>query len=127
MAHLWSELPSSVQDELTNVAKQIVTAGKGILAVDEFNDGAGELLAAVGQENTAENRRKFREMLFTTPDLEKYVGGVILYDETVWQKTSTGIPFPEYLASRGIVPGCQSRLQHCSASRNKRRGYYTRT
>lgn len=108
MAHQWSEVAESVQEELTKVAKEIVREGKGILAVDEFNEGAGELLASVGQENTAENRRKFREMLFTTPGLEKYVSGVILYDETVWQKTSTGIPFPEYLASRGIIPGVKA-------------------
>lgn len=113
MAHRYTELQQSVQDELAKVAKQIASSGKGILAVDEFNDGAGELLASIGHENSAENRRLFREMLFTTPDLEKYVSGIIMYDETIWQKTSDGVPFPQYLASKGILPGVKTDCNVC--------------
>jgi len=79
--------------------------GKGILAADESNATATKRLEAVGIESTEENRRRYRELLFTAPGIEQYLSGVILFDETMRQSTSDGVLFPQYLASRGIIPG----------------------
>ncbi len=79
--------------------------GKGILAADESNGTADKRLAARGIPQNEEMRRKWRELLFTAPGIETGLSGVILYDETIRQKSSDGIPFPEALMKRGIVPG----------------------
>ncbi len=62
-------------------------------------------LEAIGVPNEEENRRVYRQMLFTAPDIEKYIGGVIFYEETLYQKADDGTPFVELLKSKGIVPG----------------------
>ena len=105
MAHHFPYLDASLQQELKQVAESIVVAGKGILAMDDFNEGIGANLKAVGQENTEENRRRYREAILTTPGIEKYVAGVIFYDETVHQKVAGGKTFPQHLKSLGINPG----------------------
>lgn len=87
------------------MADEIVVRGKGILAQDDFNDGIGAQLESVGQENTAENRRRYRQMIATTPGIEKYISGVILFDETVHQKLDNGKTFPQHLKSLGIHAG----------------------
>jgi fructose-bisphosphate aldolase class I len=79
--------------------------GKGILAADESSDTATKRLDAVGVESTVETRRLYRELFFECPGANDYISGVIFYDETWWQKSSTGEPYPTYLASRGILPG----------------------
>jgi fructose-bisphosphate aldolase class I len=107
MAHHFSYLDKSLQETLKKVANSIVVEGKGILAMDEFNDGMEANLASVGQANTAENRRKYRQAILTSPGIQNYVGGVILYDETIWQKTDAGHTFPQHLASLGINPGAK--------------------
>jgi len=107
MAHHYSYLDPKTAAELKAVADSIPVKGKGILAVDEFPDGIAALLNAVGLEDTAENRRDYREMLFTSPGLSQYVSGVILYDETIFQKTSSGETFPQLLGKRGMIPGCK--------------------
>jgi fructose-bisphosphate aldolase class I len=91
--------------ELAQVAGQLLAPGKGILAADESGGTIGKRLQAVGVESTEAVRREYRELLFTAPDIEKYINGVILFDETIRQKTADGTPFPEFLAARGILPG----------------------
>jgi len=66
------------------------TPGKGILAADESTGTIGKRFAMINVENTEENRRKYRELLFTTPDLEKHISGVILFEESTMHKTSDG-------------------------------------
>jgi len=79
--------------------------GKGILAADESNATATKRLEGVGVESTEENRRRYRELLFTTPNVEQYLSGVILFDETLRQSHSDGTLFPQFLLSKGIIPG----------------------
>jgi fructose-bisphosphate aldolase class I len=92
--------------DLTDIAQSLVAHGKGILAADESNESAdGKRLKPHGIEPTEENRRKFRDMLLAAPGIEKYLTGVILYDETLHQKSDDGTPFAELLIQKGIVPG----------------------
>lgn len=91
--------------ELARIAQAMVAAGKGILAADESTGTIRKRLAAIQVESTEEHRRTYRELLFTTPGAGEFINGVILYDETIRQKTADGIPFPEYLAKHGIIPG----------------------
>lgn len=107
MAHNFPYLDAALQQELKKNADAIVVVGKGILAMDDFNDGIGANLNSVGQENTEENRRKYRQTILTSPGIEKYVSGVILYDETVHQKLDNGKTFPEHLNSLGILTGAK--------------------
>ncbi|XP_052752040.1 fructose-bisphosphate aldolase-like [Galleria mellonella] len=95
-----------LQEELKRTAEAIVAPGKGILAVDETNEGIGKLLAAVGLQNTENNRRRYRQLLFTADDaLSENVSAVILFDETVYQKTDNGQSFIEVLRKKNIIPG----------------------
>jgi len=89
---------------LTSIAHSLVIPGKGILAADESQGTIQKRFDSIEVENTEENRRSYRELLFTTPDIEKYISGVILFDETVWQ-SSNSQSFPKLLESRGIIPG----------------------
>lgn len=91
--------------ELDLTIKELVVRGKGILAADESQPTIAKRFAAIHIESTEENRRAYRELLFTAPKLEKYISGVILFEETLKQTTKDGIPFPEFLRKRGIVPG----------------------
>lgn len=91
--------------DLEPVARELVPPGQGILAADESTPTIAKRLASVGVESTAESRRAYREMLFTTPGIEDYLSGIILYDETIRQVARDGTPFPELLASKGIMPG----------------------
>ena len=92
-------------DELRAVAESIVANDKGILAADESTGTIKKRFDSIGVESTEENRRAYRNLLFTTPGVEDWIGGVILYDETIRQQADDGTPFAELLASRGIVPG----------------------
>ena len=91
--------------DLAQIAKQLVAADKGILAADESDPTIAKRFSSMNIENTEENRRAYRDMLFSTPDLEKYISGVILFDETIRQSDSNGTAFAKLLESRGIVPG----------------------
>ena len=91
--------------DLARTAHAMVATGKGILAADESTGTIAKRLAAIQVESTEEHRRTYRELLFTTPDAAKFINGVILYDETIRQKTASGTPFPDYLTSQGIIPG----------------------
>src|SRR3974390_1898789 len=91
--------------ELHETAAALVAEGKGILAADESTGTIKKRFDTIGVESTEENRRAYRNLLFTTPGAEEYISGVILFDETIRQSASDGTPFPELLASRGIIPG----------------------
>lgn len=90
---------------MAQTIKDLVVPGKGILAADESSPTIKKRFATINIESTEKNRQCYRELLFTTPELEQYISGVILYEETLKQKTTDGIPFPELLTKRGIVPG----------------------
>ena len=91
--------------ELDGNARAMVAAGKGILAADESTGTIKKRFDKIGLESSFESRRAYRELLFTAPEAEKHISGVILYDETLRQQTATGQPFPQLLASRGILAG----------------------
>jgi len=92
--------------ELKQIASAIVAPGKGILAADESTGSMGKRLAAINMDNTEENRRKYRQLLFTTdPEISKHISGVIMFHETFYQKTDDGTPFVKILQDRGIIPG----------------------
>jgi len=93
------------RQELEQTANEMVAEGKGILASDESNSTMTKRLDAVGVESTEESRRRFRELMFTTEGAEEHISGVIMYDETIRQSTGDGTPFPELMASRGMIPG----------------------
>ena len=93
-----------IQD-LQIMAATLVADGKGILAADESVATATRRFDTVGIRSTEQSRRAYREMLFTTPGAAEFISGVILYDETIRQKSSDGTPLAEVLSSQGIVPG----------------------
>src|SRR2546430_6899096 len=96
--------------ELMRVAGAMVARGKGILAADESSGTIKKRFDGIKLESTEEHRRSYREMLFTAPGAAESVSGVILYDETLRQKTRDGTPFPQYLAKQGIIPGIKVDL-----------------
>ena len=91
--------------EIEKIAKQILAKGKGILAADESTGTMTKRLDDINVESTSENRLKFRETLFSAEGMKTYIGGVILYDETIKQKTSSGKTIPELIKSFGSIPG----------------------
>ncbi len=92
-------------DVLKQTAKQMVAPGKGIIAADESSATCQKRFDSVGVECTEENRRQYRQLIVTAPELEKYVSGIILFDETIRQKDDSGKAFAEILAAKGILPG----------------------
>ena len=91
---------------LEAVAEAMVAPGKGILAADESTGTIGKRLAQVNTENTAENRNAYRDLLFSADGIEKYISGVIMYDETLHQSSlADGTAYTEYLAAKGMIPG----------------------
>ncbi len=92
-------------NEVRATAHSLVAKGKGILAADESFPTIEKRFKALGIDSTEETRRSYREMLLTTLDIEKFISGVILFDETIHQKTSDGIPFVDVLRKKGIIPG----------------------
>jgi fructose-bisphosphate aldolase class I len=90
---------------MTQTARAMVAPGKGLLAADESAGTAKKRFDSVGVESNEENRRAYREMLFTTPGVSEFVSGVILFDETLRQATRDGTNFGAYLAKQGIIPG----------------------
>jgi fructose-bisphosphate aldolase class I len=91
--------------ELAKIAQAMVVKNKGILAADESTSTIKKRFDSIKLESTEEHRRNYREMLFTAPGAADYISGVILYDETIRQKAKDGTPFPQLLASKGILPG----------------------
>lgn len=90
---------------LETTIRDMVQAGKGILAADESAPTIAKRFAAVGVESTEENRRSYRSMLFTTPGIADFVSGVILFEETLNQQADDGTALPQVLARQGVVPG----------------------
>jgi len=89
---------------LESTLTALLAAGKGILAADESFPTIGKRFAALAIPSNEENRRAYREMLFTTSGLNEFISGVILFDETIRQKIN-GVPMPDVLAHSGIIPG----------------------
>ncbi len=92
-------------NELHETARAIVADNKGILAADESTGTITKRFDSIGVESTEENRRFYRQLLFTAPGIEDSIGGVILYDETIRQSADDGTPLPELVASKGVIPG----------------------
>ena len=96
---------SELKNELDTIARAMVARGKGILAIDESFPTIGKRFKPLGIESTEESRREYRDLLITTPGSSEYISGMILFDETINQSTSSGIPFSKELISKGIMPG----------------------
>jgi fructose-bisphosphate aldolase, class I len=92
-------------DELHRTARALVAPGKGILAADESDGTIKKRFDTIDVESTEENRRSYRDMLFTTPGMEEHVSGVILFDETIRQSSADGTPFAKLLEDKGVIPG----------------------
>ena len=90
------------RSDLERMATAMVAKDKGLLAADESNTTIAKRLDKIGSPSTEEQRRSYRELLFTTPGIAQWISGVILYDETIRQKTRDGVPFPDYLVKLGI-------------------------
>src|SRR5205807_8760728 len=90
---------------LEETAQALVAPGKGILAADESGSTIKKRFDSIGVESTEENRRAYRDLLFTTDGAEEFISGVILYDETIRQASVDGTPFPKVLESKGVIPG----------------------
>jgi fructose-bisphosphate aldolase class I len=92
-------------EKLAKTAKAMVAPGKGILAADESSGTIKKRFDTIKVESTEDNRRAYRDLLFTASGIEQYISGVILFDETIRQSGADGTPFPKLLASKGIIPG----------------------
>ena len=97
-------------EELHATSRAIVADGRGILAADESSGTIKKRFDSIGVESTEENRRAYRDLLFTTEGVEEFVSGVILFDETIRQRSADGTPFPELLESKGVIPGIKVDL-----------------
>ena len=115
-----TDVVSSVPSQQTNMTKP----GKGILAMDESNATCGARLEGVGVENIEENRRRYRELLITTPGLGEHIGGAILFEETLYQSCADGTSFVDALKAQGVYPGIKVdkvSVRECRLSREQRR------
>jgi len=92
-------------ENLEEIAQAMVATGKGIIAVDESTGTIKKRFDAAGVENTEENRRAYRELLLTAPNLGEHISGAILFDETIRQKTKDGVPMVEAMKKAGIIAG----------------------
>ncbi|UYV80977.1 Fructose-bisphosphate [Cordylochernes scorpioides] len=103
----YNYISEDIQKELKQNAEAIVAPGKGILAADESTATMGKRLDGINVENSEENRRIYRQLLFTADEaiMKKHISGVILYDETLSQKADDGTPLVQILQNRGIIPG----------------------
>ncbi|VDM82224.1 unnamed protein product [Strongylus vulgaris] len=111
MASYSQYLTKEKEDELRGIANAIVASGKGLLAADESTGSMEKRLKSIGVENNEENRRKYRQLLFTgNPDLGKHISGVIMFHETFYQKADDGTRFVDVLKKQGIIPGIKARI-----------------
>ncbi len=92
-------------DALNKIANRMVEPGRGILAADESTGTMGNRMAAIGVENSEDNRRDYREMMFRSKEAMSYVSGVILYDETIWQNAKDGTPLVKVIEDANSIPG----------------------
>ncbi|XP_028824465.1 fructose-bisphosphate aldolase C-B [Denticeps clupeoides] len=106
MTHQYPALSSEQKKELQEIAQRIVAPGKGILAADESTGSMAKRLNPIGVENTEENRRLYRQLLFTADQrIDSCIGGVIFFHETLYQSTDDGTNFAKLIKDRGIVVG----------------------
>lgn len=91
--------------ELNKIAEAMVAPGRGILAADESSGTIKKRFDAIGVESTEDNRRDYRELMFRSAEAMKSISGVILYDETIWQKAKDGTPLVDVIKSQGSIPG----------------------
>ncbi|XP_069047441.1 fructose-bisphosphate aldolase B [Lepisosteus oculatus] len=106
MTHQFTYLTPEQKKELSSIAQRIVATGKGILAADESVGTMGKRLQKISVENTEENRRQFRQLLFSVdPSISECIGGVIFFHETLYQKADNGVLFPKIVKDKGIVVG----------------------
>src|SRR6202163_3078999 len=92
--------------DLNRIAQAMVATGKGILAADESSGTIKKRFDAIGVESTPDSRRDYREMLFRSKEaMSKYISGVILYDETIWQEAKDGTPLVRLIEQAGAIPG----------------------
>ncbi|KAJ8382378.1 hypothetical protein SKAU_G00031560 [Synaphobranchus kaupii] len=106
MTHQFPSLSPEQKQELSSIAQRIVAPGKGILAADESVGTMGKRLQKINVENTEENRRYFRDLLFSVdPSISESIGGVIFFHETLYQKSDKGVLFPQVIKDKGIVVG----------------------
>src|SRR5471030_1599572 len=91
--------------DLNKVAQAVVATGKGLLAADESTGTIKKRFDAIKVESTEDSRRDYREMLFRSDAMSKYISGVILYDETIWQKAKDGTPLVKLIKKAGSIPG----------------------
>uniref|UniRef100_F7D3B6 Fructose-bisphosphate aldolase n=1 Tax=Callithrix jacchus TaxID=9483 RepID=F7D3B6_CALJA len=106
MPHSYPVLSAEQKKELSDIALRIVAPGKGILAADESVGSMAKRLSQIGVENTEENRRLYRQVLFSADDrVKKCIGGVIFFHETLYQKDDNGVPFVQTIQDKGIVVG----------------------
>ena len=92
-------------EQLADIARAMVAPGKGIIAIDESNATIAKRFEGVGIANSEEQRRAYRELLLTTPNLNQHISGAILFDETLRQSTKSGVPFAQLMMDNGIIPG----------------------
>ncbi|KAK1151963.1 fructose-bisphosphate aldolase A [Acipenser oxyrinchus oxyrinchus] len=106
MPHQYPFLTTEQKKELSDIAQRIVAPGKGILAADESTGSMDKRMAQINTENTEENRRFYRQILFSADDRVKpCIGGVIFFHETLYQKTDAGVPFSKFIKDKGVVVG----------------------
>uniref|UniRef100_A0A2K5Y080 Fructose-bisphosphate aldolase n=3 Tax=Cercopithecidae TaxID=9527 RepID=A0A2K5Y080_MANLE len=106
MPHSYPALSAEQKKELSDIALRIVAPGKGILAADESVGSMAKRLSQIGVENTEENRRLYRQVLFSADDrVKKCIGGVIFFHETLYQKDDNGVPFVRTIQDKGIIVG----------------------
>src|SRR5436853_4848270 len=98
-------MATMTEHDLGTIARTLVAEGKGILAADESDRTIKKRFDSIGVESTEDNRRAYRELLFSADGVEEYISGVILFDETIRQSAADGTPFPKLLEDRGIIPG----------------------
>uniref|UniRef100_A0A8C7V2F1 Fructose-bisphosphate aldolase n=1 Tax=Oncorhynchus mykiss TaxID=8022 RepID=A0A8C7V2F1_ONCMY len=105
MPHSFPFLSTEQKKELSDIAQKIVAPGKGILAADESTGSVAKRFQSINAENTEENRRLYRQLLFTADRVEPCIGGVIFFHETLYQKTDDGKLFPQLIKERDMVVG----------------------
>ena len=96
---------SDMTEQMAQTAAAMVAEGKGILAIDESLPTIKKRFDTIGVESTEENRRAYRDLLITADGGEEFISGMILFDETLRQKTRDGVPFPQAMIAKGIMPG----------------------
>ena len=103
--------------DLEGIALTLVAAGKGILAADETTPTLTKRFDTLGIQSTEQSRRTYREMLFSCPGAAEFISGVIMYDETIRQKSSRGTPLSEALAAQGVLPGIKVDTREAACRR----------